>query len=198
MYGNVPKITVNNSATELKEMALTDMDYLRERESEIEVWLEVSEKAGNISAEDQTLLNQATEQLEDYETGVVLDFTLYKQYYDMSREVKEKVPEPNGKVSITMAVPEEVLASGTDPSTIKMIRIHNGKTEVLPCVYDATAKTITFETDAFSTYSLVYQGTGTNSQPSSPNTGDSHAVMGYMVLCFAMMAVMFVSKRRKY
>lgn len=198
MYGDVPKITVNNSASELKEMVLTDMDYLRERESETEVWLEASEKAGNISTEDQTLLNQATEQLKDYETGVVLDFTLYKQYNTISGEVKEKVPEPNGKVSITMAVPEEVLASGTDPSTIKMIRIHDGKTEVLSCVYDATAKTITFETDAFSTYSLVYQGTGTNSQPSSPKTGDSHAVMGYMVLCFAMMAVMFVSKRRKY
>ncbi len=43
-----------------------------------------------------------------------------------------------------------------------MIRIHNGETQVLPCVYDEATKTITFETDSFSTYALAYQTSATS------------------------------------
>lgn len=195
MNGNVPKVVVNNSADELKELVLTDADYLMGSEEDVKAWLEVSEKT-TVTSEEQKLLDQAKGSLGNYKDGVIIDFTLYRQSYGMmsSELITEKVPEPNGKVSITMAVPEDVLASGTDPSTIKMIRIHEGKTDVIPCTYDATTKTITFETDAFSTYSMVYQA-GTAVQP-SPNTGDASLAMGYTLLCVAMMAVMYVLKKR--
>ena len=69
-----------------------------------------------------------------------------------------------------MAVPEEILVSTVDPSTIKMVRIHNGETQVLPCVYDATNKTITFKTDSFSTYAIAYE---TPQAPSNKEPGDN-------------------------
>jgi len=197
MNGNVPEIKVNNSASELKDMALTDADYNAGRVDYVDVWLEASEKQGKITAEEQTLLDEAKKgEMANYKDGLIIDFTLYKKYGTMSGTEIEKVSEPNGKVSITMAVPEDVLASGTNPSTIKIIRIHEGKTEVLPCTYDVATKTITFETDAFSTYSLAYQGTGANTQPSSPNTGDNNVTMGYMTLCVAMLAVMYILRKK--
>lgn len=191
MYGDVPKVSVNNSVAELKEMSFSDMDYITGTAESMDVWLAISEKQGSVTKEEQQLLDKAADALGAYKTGVVVDLTLYKGNTDEA----QKVPEPNGKVSITMAVPESVLASGTDPSTMKIIRIHEGKTEVLNCTYDATSKTVTFETDAFSTYSLAYQGTGIGSATPSPNTGDYNAVIGYMMLCMAMIVVVFAKKK---
>ena len=156
MYGEVPEVSVNHSAEELKSLVITEADYAMGREENVSVKLVISEKE-TVSETDQALLDEATESLDDYEEGVVVDLTLYKEYPNMMGTVTEKVPEPNGKVSITMAVPEEVLASGANPEDIKMVRIHNGETTVLPCTYDKETQTITFETDAFSTYSMVYK-----------------------------------------
>lgn len=157
MYGEVPEVSVNHSAEELKSLVITEADYAMGREEDVSVKLVISEKE-TVSEADQALLDEATKSLEQYTEGVVVDLTLYKTYPNAMRiEVTEKVAEPNGKVSITMAVPEEVLASGANPEDIKMVRIHNGETTVLPCTYDKETQTITFETDAFSTYSMVYK-----------------------------------------
>lgn len=227
MYGDVPETSVNHSTEELVSLVLTEADYAMGREGEVSATFVISEKE-KVSSEEQQLLDKATATLEDYKEGVVVDLTLYKEYPigGGMESVTEKVPEPNGKLSITMAVPEEILASGTNPENIKMVRIHNGETTVLPCTYDKESKTITFETDKFSTYSMVYEvadsgadggvgdgtgngtgtgnadGTGTSSSASTPsgnkapNTGDTNAVMGYSIMCIVALAAIVVMKRR--
>lgn len=222
MYGNVPATAVNNSAEELRNMVLTEADYAMGRDDNVSAKLVISENE-TVSNEDRTLLDRATESLDNYKEGLIVDLTMYKEYPGMMSEVTEKVPEPNGKVSITMAVPEEILASGTNPELIKMVRIHDGETTVLPCTYDTEAKTITFETDAFSTYSMVYEvgdsnagnsvgtgtgntgnagstGTGTDSNSSSsnkaPNTGDTNLGMGYSIMFIIALAVIVFIKRK--
>ena len=155
--GEVPTVMLNHTEQELKDLVLTETDYRQLNVDEVEVWLEVGDKKDNISQEEQTLLDEATSQLSGYENGMIVDFTVYKEFRNSGGlSVTEKVPNLKGNISITVEVPEEVLALTTDPSTISMIRIHNGETQVLPCVFDANAKTITFETDRFSTYAMVY------------------------------------------
>ena len=173
-YGDVPSVTLNNSAEELRQKVLTERDYENIETERVKAWLEISSKEGAVSTEEQSLLDQATDEMSGYQNGVVVDLTVYKQFSDLTQYVqKEKVPNLNGKISITMQVTEDVLASTTDPSTIKMVRIHNGETQVLPCVYDEATKTITFETDKFSTYAMVYQApvTSDGSTSGGPTSG---------------------------
>ena len=225
-YGDVPSVQLNNSAEELRELVLMEKDYENVSVEGVNAWLEISNKEGDISAEEQNLLNKATDEIDGYQNGVVVDLTVYKQFGDSGETLnKEKVPNLNDKISITMQVPEDVLASTTDPSTIKMVRIHNGETQVLPCVYDAATKTITFETDKFSTYAMAYEapasqgGTAsgsTASQPSntndsktqdsaaaqtaqpSPKTGDHNRMFVYFLLCAASLMVLATGKKKEY
>lgn len=192
LNGDVPKVIVNNSYAELKELVLTDKDYIQDIVDGVEAWLDVSDKSEKTTAEERVLLDKATQELANYKEGIVLDFTLYKKSYSInSGEILETVSEPNGTVSITMAVPEAVLASGTDPSTIKMIRIHDGKTQVIPCTYDAATKMITFETDAFSTYSLVYESVV------SPKTGDTTSFVWMFMAVAALGVALVIAERKK-
>lgn len=192
MYGNVPQVSVNNSAEELNQMVLTEADRALNREDSISAKLEVSEKV-SVSAEEQKLLDSARSTLQGYEEGVVIDLTLYKE----DGQTTEKVSEPNGTLSITMEVPEEVLANGIDPENIKMVRLHDGEAQVLPCVYDSQTKTITFETNAFSTYSMVYKAAASSAITPSPKTGDNHYMVAYVMLCVVSLAVVVANKKRK-
>ena len=210
MYGNVPQVTVNNSAAELKEMVLCEADYVFGRADATSAKLEISEKT-SVSEEEQKLLDNARANMANYEEGVVVDLTLYKQF----QKTTQKVSEPNGTLSITMEVPEEILSSGTSPQSIKMVRIHEGSTQVLPCTYDEKTKTITFETNKFSTYCMVYEVVNNNTaiqtdsnvnehkqdkpivQTPSPKTGDSNSVVAYMALTIVALTVIIVDKKRK-
>lgn len=171
IQGDAPEVTLNHSADELKEMVLTDADYKDKNVEGVVAWLEIANKTDEVSSNEQQLLDQATGEMGSYKNGTVVDLTVYKQFpSDEGASISEKVPQLKEEISITMAVPEEILASTVDPSTIKMVRIHNGETQVLPCVYDATNKTITFKTDSFSTYAIAYE---TPQAPSNKEPGDN-------------------------
>lgn len=73
-----------------------------------------------------------------------------------------------------------------------IVRVHDGKAEKLELKQVKDNK-YSFESNLFSTYALAYEDTAV-----APNTGDSSATMGYIVLCVAMVAVMYVLKRRSY
>ncbi len=235
-YGDVPEVQLNNSAEELRELVLTQKEQDELYGENLKAWLEISEKEGELSADEKNLLNQATSEMNGYQNGVVVDLSVYKQFPDIEENQKKKVSNLNDKISITMQVPEDVLASTTDPSTIKMVRIHNGETQVLPCVYDAATKTITFETDKFSTYAMAYEapaspgGNGSSGgesdsvkpQPSgsesdkaqdnkidsskgdnvtaqsSPQTGDNHTIVLYILLCAVSLMTLVIGKKKAY
>lgn len=78
-------------------------------------------------------------------------------FVDWGMSLINDMEEP---VAITLKVPESLL--NTDPTLTReysMIRLHEGTTleaTVIPCEYDSSDKTITFETDRFSIYALSY------------------------------------------
>ncbi len=47
-----------------------------------------------------------------------------------------------------------------DGSNYKIIRVHNGSSEVIVPAHDQSAHTLTFETDKFSTYAIAYETKG--------------------------------------
>ena len=62
-----------------------------------------------------------------------------------------KLSELDEKASISLVVKNLSADSKYD-----VVRLHDGKAEKLAAQYDSTTKTVTFDTDKFSTYALVY------------------------------------------
>ncbi|MCM1083078.1 MAG: hypothetical protein NC428_06315 [Clostridium sp.] len=79
--------------------------------------------------------------------------------FDLSLEMlidgvkKGNVKILDDEITITIDIPEEFRSSGREFS---MIRLHDGKTDVLLDI-DTNPNTITFTTDKFSLYSLIYK-----------------------------------------
>lgn len=61
-------------------------------------------------------------------------------------------PPTDEKVLITVDVPVPL----RNRAPYQIIRVHNGVTAVLPCIYDSALHTLTFNGDLFSVYSIVY------------------------------------------
>ena len=85
--------------------------------------------------------------------GMYLDLSLLKK---IGESEAIAVHDTDGNmVKVTLTVPEELRS--TNPSikrTFYVVRVHNGETTVLGA---STEDTVSFETDKFSTYSLMYK-----------------------------------------
>lgn len=64
----------------------------------------------------------------------------------------------SGPITFTIAIPEE--SQGF--KNYQIIRIHNGVAEVIDSTYDEEAQNITFETDKFSTFTIIYETSSFN------------------------------------
>ena len=190
--------------------ALADKVLTKEEKEQVangesaEVYLEVKDISDTVSKTDKEKVEAAKG---DAELGMYLDLSLYKK---IGNDDPKKVANTNGTVTITIEVPTKLVNKDSGVTrTYQIVRVHNGKAEVINCKYDAEAGTITFETDKFSTYALVYKdaakstGTNTNTntnsnssgtagnsstgvvKPTSPKTGDS----SNLILWFALIVI---------
>ena len=111
-------------------------------------------------------------------------------------EILGTINELQEEIEITVAIPEDMKAVG---GKYVVIRNHNGKIDVLPTTNNGD--TITFKTGMFSTYALAYvedatSGADTGVVKPAPNTGDGSAVMAYIVLCVAALAIVIAFRKR--
>ena len=126
-------------------------------------------------------------------------------------EVKEAQTNELSKVmKVTIKVPEELI--NKDSKTKReyyIVRSHNGKVDILETIYDEKTNSLTFETDKFSDYAIIYKDkkelktTVTTSinksntkQTTKAKTGDNANIIGLMMLLVSSMFVMvFVRKK---
>lgn len=131
--------------------------------------------------------------------GTFLDIDLIKKIGSTEVEVSETT----GLISITFEMPEAL--KNTDKNvvrTYKIMRYHDGKVDILDANYDEKTGFLTFETDKFSTYAVVYSdakaNTTTNTATTVPQTGDtSNTVLYVAMLCLAMCAVTVVLRKQR-
>ena|GEM_PF-1120681 len=134
------------------------------------VWLDVTDIGANVSSEDKTLIDGAKG---DYVVGLYLDINLYKK---IGSNDAVKVTETNGKVKISILIPENLRKSGR---TFEIIRIHEGQTTVIPGTYDENTHIFTFETDRFSTYAIAYKDGASNGNTAiNTNTSTGNNMTG--------------------
>ncbi len=182
------------SATDLINKLLTDEEKaLVESGVDVKIDLTVKDIGQTVSSADKELIEKT---LDKNTVGLYLDITLTKQ---LGNEDAVKITETNGAVTITISVPENLRnTDATVMRTYKVIRVHEGKTEILDAVYDAKTGNLSFETDAFSTYALVYTDTAV---PANAQTGDTTRLGLYTCLAFtsaACLAVLLLLNKKRY
>ena len=113
-------------------------------------------------------------------------------------------------MKVTIKVPEELI--NKDSKTKReyyIVRSHNGKVDILETKYDEKTNSLTFETDKFSDYAIIYKDkkelktTVTTSinksntkQTTKAKTGDNANIIGLMMLLVSsMFVIVFVRKK---
>lgn len=169
---NAMPTVVSNSIEELKTVLLTDEDIAAlEAGEDIKVYFAVTDIASTIDATEKAKVEEATKAVSaDYSIGAYLNIDLFKQVGD---KAAAGVTSTKGKMKVTITLPETLQGD----YTYKAVRVHHATADVLDATYNATAKTLTFESDQFSTYAIIYKkaeaATTTEATKSSPKTGDS-------------------------
>ncbi len=164
---NTAEAALDESIDELTAKVLNDEDRtaLAAGKNAV-ILLTVTDGAATITAEDQQLIESARG---DYALGTYLDITLWKQ---VDGEEAQKVTATNGAVTIRFQVPDNLLSTDSSVNrTYYVIRVHDGVTDILPCVFDPATGTASFETDRFSSYAVVYSDSTTAALDGSPKTG---------------------------
>lgn len=160
------------------------------------VYLEVTKlEESAVPAEDIVKTNAKAAEIEGIKKGLYLDISMWKVIGDSEPE-KVTGTELSKKVKISVELPENLIAPKGKTRTYYVIRVHDGVAEILPTTLNG--KTITFETDRFSTYSIWYTeqdvkgtvggsgDTGNNKKPAdakkAARTGDYNHI-GHFCVC---------------
>lgn len=170
--------------------ALADTDILdkiviSQKEAELladgiklEISLNVKDAKNTATEEEKALIEKEIDG--KYNAGLYLDITLTKQFAEGNNIFVEGViTETEEPIEIKITLPEELTKVESGKTRIyKVVRIHDGVTTILDAEFDAATKTLTFKTDAFSMYSVVYadeatSGSGTATpEPEKPANPD--------------------------
>ena len=162
---------------------------------ELEVVLVFTDAGTKVDNDEKKAIEK---QLGDNSLGVFLDIELIKKIGSTEVEISET----KGLVTITFEMPEELKNKDASVTrTYKVMRYHDGKVDVLDAKYDAKTGKLSFETDKFSTYAVVYSDAKvSNTTTSAPKTGDTTNTFVYIALLgLALCSVVLVlRKQRKF
>lgn len=139
----------------IKKDVLTDEEKAQAEAGEkVNVYLEVTRvEESDVPAADIVSTNEKAAEIEGIKKGMYLDISLWKVIGDREPE-KVVNAKLSNKVKISVDLPSNLIAPKGKTRTYYVIRIHDGEAEMLPVALNG--KTITFESDRFSTYSIWY------------------------------------------
>ena len=131
---------------ENKEITANELSEVAEGKK-VEIVLEVKEAQANELIETNT---------KGYKVGKYLDITLYKNIDGTN----ESIHELTKAMKVTIKVPEELINKDSKTKREYFIaRSHNGKVDILETSYNEKTNSLTFGTDKFSDYAILYKDT---------------------------------------
>ena len=114
---------------------------------ELEFVLDIKESSSNKLIESST---------KGYIVGKYLNITLNK----IVNGTSESIHELSKVMKVTIKVPEELINKDSKTKREYYIaRSHNGKVDILETIYNEKTNSLTFETDKFSDYAILYKDT---------------------------------------
>ena len=201
---NVGGGKVAEEIEELKEKVPFTQEEEKQIEygADVEVWLEIKDISDSVSSEEKA---KVEEKLGDADVALYLDIAMFKQ---VGENEASRLTQLSDKVQITFKLDDSYINTDKDVTrTYSIIHVHDGKAEVITPVFDANAKTLSFQTDRFSTYALVYTDV-VNTPPTEetvppaeiPATGDSFPP-AFWIACITLsifgIAVLLLGVKRR-
>ncbi|MBR5486339.1 MAG: hypothetical protein IKV41_07500 [Oscillospiraceae bacterium] len=168
--GNIGNAGLCMSNEDLKNNILTEDDIAAlEAGKNIKVWLKVVDGKNTVSDKEKEETQTLLEENDEYTHGMYLDISLFKQIGD---EDTQAISNTNDKVKVQFELPEVLRAAEGSKRTYKIVRVHKVSsdvydTELLDCDYNTEKNIISFETDKFSSYSVVYTETADDNSTTS-------------------------------
>ena len=128
-------------------------------EASARVWLEIGKtEEEKIAPEDRQEIQDAVEDIMGANANVTFfDADLFKQ---VGTGEKKPITTPGINIEITIKIPTGLINSNGDVKrAYKVIRLHEGRVDVLTGTFDEATGEFTFASDLFSTYAIVYTDT---------------------------------------
>lgn len=177
--GNVSSATVDESLKDVVGFTPSEIAQINNGAS-ASVTLEVKDISASVPAADkQTVTETASGLNGDFKVGIYLDLSVIKTIGGNSKTVANLT----APVKVSVALPDSLINTNRALyRQYKVIRIHGDQVDVLDAEFDAATKKLSFYSDKFSTYAVVYS----DSAVTAPMTGDSsNASMYVMILMIA-------------
>lgn len=163
------------STDEIKNIVLTEADR-----AAMEIGDNVNVQLVVNSVNTPSDSDKVQQSLGTNELGMYLDISLLKTV----GETQTTIHQLSAPIRITFTIPENL--RGKDKYYV--IRVHDGSATVLNDL-DSDPNTVTFETDRFSTYALVYS--------ESANTGDKSNIIATAVIAISsLFGVAYIEKKK--
>ena len=151
---NAPEMNVEGINEEVATSLLTEEEkQVLDNGEEVKFYLEVVAVDEQIVPADDKAEIEKEATKSKMKVGMYLDLSLFKK---VGKNDAVAIHDTNGNmVKVTVTVPEELRNTDTSVKrTFYVVRVHDGVTTILG---KSTEDTVSFETDKFSTYSLMYK-----------------------------------------
>ena len=166
-----------------------------------------SKEANNVSETDKNSIDAIVKDNEK-----VANYLDIQVVISIDDEIVHAINNLSEEIEIKVNIPQEY----QDKEIFYIVRLHDGKAEKLATKREGNI--LTFATDRFSTYALVYEengvisseniisyntdvntisGTNTTNTNSIVNTGDEFAIIPYVLLALCAMSGLVILKRKK-
>ncbi|MSS19210.1 MBG domain-containing protein [Pseudoramibacter porci] len=121
----------------------------------LDIWLENTDISDTIS---RTSKDAFEKKAPDLIVGAYVDISLYKQLFVKDQaQAKTQLHNVARPIRITMKLPKRLINNDANyRRSYKLFRLHDGVVEMIPVDYNAQDQTLTFSSDKFSEYAIVY------------------------------------------
>ncbi len=149
---NANSAKINNPEDAQKYIPLTEDERAEIVSGEdLDIILEVTDITETVKKEDKEKIEA---KMDTYKLGMYMDVSLWKK---VGKRNKEYVSKASDKILIMFMMPESLRAGKGKERTYKVMRLHDGVVTVIDTNMNTTTGEISFETDSFSVYALVYE-----------------------------------------
>jgi hypothetical protein len=195
--GAVSSVTVDSSLKDAVGFTPAEINKINNGTS-ASVTLDMKDISSSVSNDEKQLISNAIRAINDgYQVGMYFSLDVIKKVGDVSTTVSNLT----APVKISIVLPDSLINTNADITrTYKVLRIHDGAVDTLDASFDSATKQLSFYSDKFSTYAVVYSDLNANGTTStkSPTTGDTASAAPYAVsILFAMMLIAGYSVKRR-
>ncbi len=164
-----PSTGLADSTEDIIKAVLTE-DEAKQAENgvKVDIALTVKDNSSNITEDEKKLINS---NLKDNQVaGCILDIQLQK----IVGSQKSDVYELNSAINVKVKLNADLINKDSSKTRkYSVIRIHNGVSDILNATFDEATGELTFATDRFSTYVVVYEDVANSNTEDKSNVTDN-------------------------